>query len=290
MGDLSRYTATCHSVSTRVIGKYSTSFGQATRLLGRPVRSRVRDLYAVVRVADEIVDGPAAEAGMNPDQIAAELDRFESDIAQAIENGFSANPVIQAFSDTVRVCAIQPQHIRAFFRSMRADTDKETYTDGELDDYIYGSAEVVGLMCLDIFLAGRDRTGEEHRTLVDGARHLGAAFQKINFLRDLAEDREELGRDYLGLDSEDDKDAALEDIRNDLDIARRSLPGLPASSRTGVTAAYLLFGELVRRLEQTSLAELRRRRVRVPDRVKAKILAQAVIESRTPRKESNRGL
>lgn len=281
MGDLSRYSATCHAVSTGVIGRYSTSFGNATRLLREPVKSRVRDLYAVVRLADEIVDGPAAEAGLSIEQISGELNRFEADIMQTIDTGFSSNPVVHAFSDTVRTCAIQEKHIRAFFRSMRADTDTSSYAGRELDEYIYGSAEVIGLMCLDIFLAERSKQGPDHKVLVDGARHLGAAFQKINFLRDLAEDQEELGRDYLGLETEGDKDEALADIRRDLSIARRSLPALPASSRTGVTAAYLLFGELVRRLGRTPLALLRHQRVRVPDAVKARILVQAVVGART---------
>lgn len=286
MSELSRYQEMSRAAAASVIGCYSTSFGAATRLLARPERDRIRDVYAMVRVADEIVDGPAAAAGLGPAEVAERLDRFEREVFEGIATGFSANPVVQAFARTARDCSLDPEHIRAFFRSMRADVDTSAYRGERLEEYIYGSAEVVGLMCLDVFVAGRPGpAGSEHdavhrQALVDGARHLGAAFQKINFLRDLAEDREALGRDYTGVRTEAEKGRAIEDIRRDLSIAAHSLPGLPVSPRTGVTAAYLLFSQLTDKLEATPAARLSTTRVRVSDPAKVGIVTSAVLKAR----------
>jgi 15-cis-phytoene synthase len=290
---LGRYQEMSRAAAASVIGCYSTSFGAATRLLARPERERIRDVYAMVRVADEIVDGPAAAAGLDAAEVAERLDRFEREVFEGIETGFSANPVVQAFARTARECSLEAEHIRAFFRSMRADVETSDYSGRRLEEYIYGSAEVVGLMCLDVFLAGPAdagaaahgrpapaRTAVHRQALADGARHLGAAFQKINFLRDLAEDREDLGRDYTGVRSEAEKARAVEEIRRDLSIAAHSLPGLPVSPRTGVTAAYLLFSELTDRIAATPAARLSTTRVRVPDAVKAGIVASAVLKAR----------
>ncbi|WP_238148025.1 phytoene/squalene synthase family protein [Rothia halotolerans] len=293
MSGLGRYQEMSRAAAASVIGCYSTSFGAATRLLARPERERIRDVYAMVRVADEIVDGPAAAAGLDAGEVAERLDRFEREVFEGIGTGFSANPVVQAFARTARECSLDPEHIRAFFRSMRADVETSDYSGERLEEYIYGSAEVVGLMCLDVFLAGPSgpdaaacgrpapaRTAVHRQALGDGARHLGAAFQKINFLRDLAEDREDLGRDYTGVRSEEEKARAVEDIRRDLSIAAHSLPGLPVSPRTGVTAAYLLFSELTDRIAATPAARLSTARVRVPDAVKVRIVASAVLKAR----------
>jgi phytoene synthase len=293
---LGRYQEMSRAAAASVIGCYSTSFGAATRLLARPERERIRDVYAMVRVADEIVDGPAAAAGLDAAEVAERLDRFEREVFEGIETGFSANPVVQAFARTARECSLEAEHIRAFFRSMRADVETSDYSGERLEEYIYGSAEVVGLMCLDVFLAGPSgssgpdgaargrpapaRTAVHRQALADGARHLGAAFQKINFLRDLAEDREDLGRDYTGVRSEAEKARAVEEIRRDLSIAAHSLPGLPVSPRTGVTAAYLLFSELTDRIAATPAARLSTTRIRVPDVVKAGIVASAVLKAR----------
>ena len=292
MSGLGRYQEMSRAAAASVIGCYSTSFGAATRLLARPERERIRDVYAMVRVADEIVDGPAAAAGLDAAEVAERLDRFEREVFEGIETGFSANPVVQAFARTALECSLEAEHIRAFFRSMRADVETSDYSGQRLEEYIYGSAEVVGLMCLDVFLAGPSdpdaargrpappRSAVHRQALADGARHLGAAFQKINFLRDLAEDREDLGRDYTGVRSEAEKARAVEEIRRDLSIAAHSLPGLPVSPRTGVTAAYLLFSELTDRIAATPAARLSTTRIRVPDAVKAGIVASAVLKAR----------
>jgi 15-cis-phytoene synthase len=277
------YDAAAREAAAVVIARYSTSFGVACRLLGERVRQHVRSVYALVRVADEVVDGPAVAAGLSAEQTRAVLDELEAETLDAVSRGFSANLVVHAFALTARECAIGPDLIRPFFASMRADLDVSRHDAASHDAYVYGSAEVVGLMCLQVFVnAGRGRVADPAPELIEGARRLGAAFQDVNFLRDLEHDSAALGRDYLGLGSPADRRSVLDRIDADLDAAARAIPLLPSDCRRAVTAAHDLFASLAARL-RTAPAD--GRRVRVPDPVKAAIVARA-IAGRPPRRRA----
>ncbi|MEV4900033.1 phytoene/squalene synthase family protein [Citricoccus sp. NPDC055426] len=271
-----RYDRVAQSSAARVIRGYSTSFGWATRLLAEPVRTDVRSIYALVRVADEIVDDPGP--GLSPALRRELLDGLEAETLRALQTGRSANLVVHAFAGVARQHGIGPDLIGPFFASMRADLMLSDHTGESLEDYVYGSAEVVGLMCLKVFTAGEAATYER---LAPAARRLGSAFQKVNFLRDLADDHEVLGRHYFpGLDparfTDTHRDELLDGIDADLAVAAAAIPEIPASSRRAVRAAHGLFAALSRQLRQTPAAEIRRTRVRVPDRRKAVILLSAL--------------
>ncbi|MEP7763703.1 squalene/phytoene synthase family protein [Sanguibacter sp. 25GB23B1] len=275
------YDAVAQASAAAVIRGYSTSFGWACRLLHTSVRADVRNVYALVRLADEIVDGPHGAA--DPDGAAQRLDALEAATTEALVSGYSTNLVVHAFALTARRYGIDAELVDPFFRSMRADVDVREHTPESLADYIHGSAEVVGLMCLRVFLGAAGRT-PDWDALAPGASRLGAAFQKINFLRDLAADHDDLGRVYFpGLDVEhftdEHKDALLADIRADLDAAELAIVRLPANSRAAVAAAHGLFAELTGRVAATPARELLRTRVRVPGPIKARVLATALARS-----------
>lgn len=194
---LALYTRAARVAADGVIRSYSTSFGLATALLPDRCRDHVRAVYAMVRVADEIVDGVAAEAGLDADAQRAALDAYEAATYEAMATGFAADLVLHAFAATARACGITRDVVEPFFASMRMDLDPRSLTPAEQARYVYGSAEVVGLMCLPIYLDGHRVSDGEHAVLVRGARALGAAFQNVNFLRDLADDAGRLGRGYL---------------------------------------------------------------------------------------------
>jgi phytoene synthase len=275
------YDRVAEETASVVIRRYSTSFGLASRLLGGRVRRHVENIYALVRVADEIVDGGAAESGADADATAVLLDDFERATERAMEIGFSSNLVVHAFALTARSVGIGSDLTRPFFASMRADLTEVVHDRQSFDEYVYGSAEVVGLMCRRAFLDdGASRTDAEDAALVTGARRLGAAFQKVNFLRDLAADFEELGRSYfpdvdVASFGETEKVRILDDIDADLRASAAVIPMLPRSSRRAVTLAQGLFAELSRRLRATPADRLVRSRVRVPNAVKLRIAASA---------------
>ena len=279
--NLNKYAETATASSTTVIGHYSTSFGLAARLLGPGVRTPVRTIYALVRIADEIVDGAAAEAGVGIIEQRLLLDELETETERAIVRGYSTNLVVHAFAGTARQTGIDSSLIAPFFASMRRDLDPAPFTAAGVAEYIYGSAEVIGLMCLRCFLQQSPRSAAELVVLENGARHLGAAFQKINFLRDLSWDRELLGRNYFpGIDplnlSDAQKNVILDDIDADLGVARAVLPLLPRDSRRAVAAAQGLFTHLSHRLRSTPADQLLRTRIRVPDGEKLVIALTAI--------------
>ena len=281
---LSRYSDAAEASSATVIAHYSTSFGAAARLLDPQTRRRVRSIYALVRVADEIVDGAAAEAGLSPAQQHEVLDGLEAETDRAMASGYSANLVVHAFACVARDAAFGAELTRPFFASMRRDLDPAPFAPDEIDPYIHGSAEVVGLMCLAVFLAGEEAPvdGGRRARLERGAIHLGAAFQKINFLRDLAEDWRTLGRNYFpGVDpdafTEADKAAILDDIDRDLEIARQTLPELPRRARAAVSAAHGLFASLTARCRATPASEIIATRIRVPDGEKLAIAVRSAL-------------
>ncbi len=275
------YDEVAHETAVIVIRRYSTSFSMATRLLGAGVREDVENIYGLVRVADEIVDGVAEGAGLAPADVRRRLDEFEAETERATASGYSANLIIHAFALTARKTGIGADLTRPFFASMRADVLQKKHTPASFDEYVYGSAEVVGLMCLRAFLAGHDITPEQDQRFVAGARALGAAFQKVNFLRDLSADADGLGRAYFpGVDvahlTDDVKATLVADIDADLALSGAIVPELPRSSRRAVALAQSLFAELNRRIEKTPAAVLRTTRISVPNAVKTRLLIRAL--------------
>lgn len=268
---LRHYHATAGQSAGRIINYYSTSFSWSTRLFPAAIRRDIQALYAVVRIADEIVDGAAAEA--KTADIRALLDGYEEQVVHAADAAFHTDPVLHAWANAQRRCQFSEDHIRAFFASMRRDLDPSPHDAASLQRYIHGSAEVIGLMCLDIFLVGRHPAEEDRATMADGAKALGAAFQKVNFLRDLAEDTDCLGRGYLPELDASTKRRWCAEIRDELARARRAAHLLPPGARRGVLAATGLFTDLNERIDSASVDELYARRIRVPAPRKAQILA-----------------
>jgi len=280
------YDRVAEETAAIVIRRYSTSFGLASRLLGDDVRQHVQNIYALVRVADEIVDGSGEAAGLDRLATGRALNALEAETELAIEIGFSANLVAHAFALTARETGFGRELTAPFFESMRMDLTVTEHDQSNFERYVYGSAEVVGLMCLRAFLQHHSTTADELARFEAGARALGAAFQKVNFLRDLAADFDALGRSYfpgvrVDAFTEHDKLRLLDDIDADLAVSAATVPLLPRSSRRAVALAQGLFAELSRRLRVTPAERLRTTRVRVPNPVKARI-ALAAASGRLP--------
>ena len=281
---LARYTQAAIDSSREVIRSYSTSFGLATNLLAQPIRTHVQNIYALVRVADEIVDGAAAGA-LGPNsriEAGSQLHSLEQETYKAMNLGFSTNLVVHAFASTAIQTGITRKIVEPFFYSMRLDLQKTKYDQKAFDVYVYGSAEVIGLMCLQAFIQEKNFAPSELETLRKGAQALGAAFQKVNFLRDLAADFEQLGRSYfpdvnVKTFNEETKKRLVADINSDLAQSAKTIPLLPKSSRRAVVAAQLLFTTLNKKISKTPAEELIRARIRVSDLHKLFILFKAMI-------------
>ncbi len=281
---LALYDRVAEETAGIVIRRYSTSFGLASRLLGAGVRQHVENIYALVRIADEIVDGAAENAGVDTVGAGRALNELERETDNAMDVGFSSNLVVHAFALTARDAGFGKELTAPFFESMRTDLSEKQHDQASFERYVYGSAEVVGLMCLRAFVLGE--TVADLPRLETGARALGAAFQKVNFLRDLAADFETLGRSYFpGIDvetfTEEEKLRLLDDIDADLAVSAATVPELPGSSRRAVALAQSLFTELSVRLRKTPASELVRTRVRVPNPVKMRLAISASM-GRTP--------
>lgn len=279
------YPALADRVAADVIAAYSTSFTLASRLLSPPVRRDVRNLYAVVRIADEIVDGAAAAAGEDPDRIRELLDTYADAVTGAADRPFHTDPVLHAFAGTARRCRLDPAHLRAFFASMRTDLDPREHDAASLAAYVHGSAEVIGLMCLDIFCT-HARPGEitaDRAWLAEGAAALGSAFQKINFLRDTGTDTTVLHRSYLPDPfTTEARDRLLDECTAELDAGAARVPALPRGARAGVAAATALYRDLVDRLRSTPVDRLTGPdavRVSVPAPVKALVTVRAAAKA-----------
>ena len=280
---LELYTLAAERSSNAVIASYSTSFGVATKLLAPEIRQHVRNIYALVRVADEIVDGAAAEArsgGGNVEPSVA-LDQLEAEIYKTLRSQFSTNLVVHAFAKTANETGFARGIIEPFFASMRMDLWPRKHSPESFQKYVYGSAEVVGLMCLHAFIKESDYSSSDYKQIVTSARALGAAFQKVNFLRDLAADFKKLGRSYfpdVNVQSfnEAQKTELLDDIRADLASAAIGLKMLPRTSRPAVAAAQMLFTELANRIEKTPATQMLQARISVPNPVKLLIVLKAV--------------
>jgi phytoene synthase len=285
---LALYTEVAEQSASAVIRRYSTSFGMASRLLGPAVRQNIENIYALVRVADEIVDGAAQQAGLSAVEAGRMLDDLESDTEHGMAEGYSANLIVHAFSRTARAAGFGAELTSPFFASMRTDLTRTVHDAESFREYIYGSAEVVGLMCLQVFLTDADReyTDAEAAALEAGARALGSAFQKVNFLRDLQSDSETLGRSYFprvdpAALTDAQKVTLCDEIDADLATAVATLALLPKSSRRAVALAHGLFAELSRRIRATPASALAKTRVRVPDPRKLRIALAAASRGRT---------
>ena len=281
---LELYTLAAESSSNAVIASYSTSFGVATKLLAPEIRQHVRNIYALVRVADEIVDGAAAEARVGGGNVepSVALDQLEAEIYKTLRSHFSTNLVVHAFAKTANETGFSRGIIEPFFASMRMDLWPRKHSPESFSKYVYGSAEVVGLMCLHAFIKESDFSLEDYKSITRSARALGAAFQKVNFLRDLSADFEKLGRSYFpdvnpANFNESQKATLLLDIREDLKTSSQSLKFLPASSRKAVSAAQMLFTELANRIEKTPAEQLLRARISVPNTTKLFIVLKALV-------------
>ena len=265
------YTKTSYELSRHLTLQYSTSFGKSTKLFSKDIQPHIFAIYGLVRVADEIVDT------YRGDDQEVQLDDLENETYRALTTGYSANPLVHAFAQTATQFAITKTLIAPFFLSMRLDLTPQTYTQSLYETYIYGSAEVIGLMCLKVFTKG-DEAAYNH--LEPGASALGAAYQKVNFLRDIASDYEERGRVYFpglsyGAFTDSAKQDIVADIRADFEKAAPAVAQLPPNARRAVRLSYLYYTELLKALEKASAETIKTRRVRVPDTKKVTLLLQS---------------
>lgn len=255
--------------------QYSTSFSSAIRLLHEELRQPIYNIYGFVRFADEIVD---TFHDHDKNELLAD---FKRETYDAIDRGISLNPILHSFQLTVNHYKIDHNLIEAFFRSMEMDLNKFSYNQEGYEEYIYGSAEVVGLMCLYVFLDGDE---EKYQVLKPYAQSLGAAFQKVNFLRDLRADFKQLNRTYFpGLDfarfSEADKISIEQDIQKDFDQAYAGILQLPLKARFGVYVAYKYYLSLFKKIKRLEPDTIMEQRIRIPSFGKAMILVRAGIRS-----------
>lgn len=263
----------CSRIVTK---KYSTSFSMAVKMLSPKIRSAIYNIYGFVRFADEIVD-------TFHDYDKEELLRdFENQYYKSLETGISLNPILNSFQKTVKEYQISDDLVKAFLKSMRADLHKATYTTKEeYDEYIYGSADVVGLMCLKVFVNG-DK--EKYEELKAPAMRLGSAFQKVNFLRDLKDDYELLNRSYfpnVNLSSLDanSKELIIKEIEEDFEYAySHGILRLPVEAKFGVYMAYRYYRRLLKKLKKVPSSKIIETRVRISDPMKLNLLARSYVK------------
>ena len=262
----------CSKITTK---SYSTSFSSAINLLHEDLRASIYNIYGFVRFADEIVD-----TFHEFDKIAL-LAQFKKDCYDAIQNKISLNPILQSFQITVNEFNIDLALVEAFFKSMEYDLSKHSYDQEAYNDYIYGSAEVVGLMCLYVFCEGNKAVYE---ALVPSARSLGAAFQKVNFLRDVKDDFQQLNRMYFpGVDFSNFtprmKQEIEEDIANDFRHAYEGILKLPLKARFGVYVAYKYYLSLFKKIKQLKPQRILEERIRIPNYAKLWVATKAAIRT-----------
>ena len=256
---------------------YSTSFSFGILALHKSIRKSIYNIYGFVRFADEIVD---SFHNYNKEKL---FKRFVTDLDHALEEKISLNPILNSFQRTVHKYGIQKELINAFLKSMRLDLKKKNYKSlKEYKDYIYGSADVVGLMCLNVFVSGNNK---EYKKLKPFAMALGSAFQKVNFLRDLNDDYKKLDRVYFpGVDynsfDENAKNKIMIDIENDFSEALKGIYMLPNNSKFGVYAAYKYYKRLLIKLKGSSYLKIKKERIRVPNYQKVDVLARSYVRYR----------
>ena len=263
-----------HQCSKLVTESYSTSFTLATRMLSNEIRQDIYNIYGFVRFADEIVDS------FHHYNKPVLFERFEKSLEEALEDKISLNPILNSFQETVHRYKIDRKHIDAFMQSMRWDLSKKVYaTDEEYKQYIYGSADVVGLMCLKVFVKGDT---EMFNALKDAAMGLGSAFQKVNFLRDLKADHVHLERTYfpnvdLNEFDEISKKAIIDEIESDFRQGLSGIFQLPDDAKFGVYTAYKYYMRLLKKLKRTPSTQIKSKRIRVPNYQKVDVLARSFI-------------
>jgi phytoene synthase len=260
--------------SKLVTKSYSTSFSLAVYMLSPSIRDAIYSIYGFVRFADEIVD---SFHGYDKENL---INDFEKEYYKSFNIGISLNPILNSFQQTVKQYNISDDLIQAFLKSMKLDLIKLDYhSKAEYDAYIYGSADVVGLMCLKVFVAGKDHKYEE---LKIEAMRLGSAFQKVNFLRDLKDDSLVLNRNYFpGVDlnsfDEKAKTAIVKEIQEDFDVAYQGILKLPIEAKFGVYTAFVYYKKLLNKLENTPCHEIGTARIRVSNYTKAGLLARSFV-------------
>ena len=273
MNHLQLFHRTCADCSSLITRRYSTSFSLGIKLFDQRLRDPIYGIYGFVRFADEIVDTfhnyPKAEL----------FERFRRDTWHAINEGISLNPVLHSFQQVVLKYGIERNLIEAFLDSMEMDLTESTYDPEGYNEYIYGSAEVVGLMCLRVFCEGDD---VEYQKLKAPARRLGAAFQKINFLRDIKSDHEERGRVYFpGVDfarfTQEDKWRIEADIKQDFDAALEGIKILPKGARLGVYLAYKYYTHLFLKIKSAPPQRVAQERFRLSGKRKVYLLCSSAL-------------
>jgi phytoene/squalene synthetase len=260
----------CSKIVTK---SYSTSFSMAVKMLAPSIRNPIYSIYGFVRFADEIVD---SFHDYNKEML---LNEFEREYYKAYNEGISLNPILNSFQYTVKKYKIDDDLIQAFLKSMKQDLHQSTYTKEEYNDYIYGSADVVGLMCLKVFVNG---DYQKYQELKDSAMSLGSAFQKVNFLRDLKDDVNTLDRSYFpeinleNLDN-DSKIKIIEEIENDFNKAYDGILKLPSVAKFGVYTAYVYYKSLLKKLKSTPSNKIISTRIRVSNPQKFSLLTKSFL-------------
>lgn len=251
----------CSRITTN---SYSTSFSLGIKFLARKFHKPIYGIYGFVRFADEIVD---TFHDYNKEAL---LDRFEEDTYKAIEEKISLNPILNSYQHVVNQYNIDREITDTFLKSMRMDLTEHMYDKDGYEEYILGSAEVVGLMCLKVFCDGDEKKYQE---LKPYAMKLGSAFQKINFLRDIKADFANMGRTYfpninLHHFTEDDKKVIEEDIRKDFQMGFEGIKKLPKDARLGIYVAYVYYYSLFRKIQNTPVSRIMDKRIRIQNRKK----------------------
>ncbi|PWB23279.1 phytoene/squalene synthase family protein [Flavobacterium sp. HTF] len=270
----SLFDAVSFKCSKLVTKNYSTSFSLAVHMLAPSIREAIYSIYGFVRFADEIVD---SFHDYDKEHL---INDFEKEYYKAMEMGISLNPILNSFQHTVKQYNITDDLIQAFLKSMKLDLIKSNYnTQTEYEDYIYGSADVVGLMCLKVFVSGKEQKYDQLKT---EAMRLGSAFQKVNFLRDLKDDNLVLNRNYfpgINLNSFDEnaKNAIIAEIEEDFRIAYQGIVKLPMEAKFGVYTAFVYYKKLLKKLKNTPYHQIGNARIRVSNYTKAGLLAQSFV-------------
>lgn len=266
-----------YEVSKSTTRKYSTSFSLGILALYPSIRPAIYAIYGYVRLADEIVDS------FHDYDKAKLLNRFKAETTLALDEGISLNPLLQSFQETVNRYKIERTLIDQFLHSMEMDLQKVDYNSDLYNEYIYGSAEVVGLMCLQVFTDGNK---EEYEALKPYAKKLGSAFQKVNFLRDLKDDYQVLGRTYFpGIDMEVFNNRVKSEIEKDIETEfKEALIGikkLPVSAKFGVYLAYRYYVSLFEKIQKTSAEKIITERVRIPNTKKMSLMLRSYVQYKT---------
>jgi 15-cis-phytoene synthase len=273
----SLFDTVSYDCSKIVTKSYSTSFSSAVKMLSPSIRQDIYNVYGFVRFADEIVD-----SFHDYDKVDL-FKNFEEDLKKALDQKISLNPILNAFQHTVHQHNIPEELIAAFMKSMKLDLTKKSYlSQAEYNEYIYGSADVVGLMCLKVFVRGDN---ELYNNLKESAMRLGSAFQKVNFLRDLKADFEGLERTYfpntdLSQLNDISKNEIIQEIEADFKAGFEGIKNLPIEAKFGVYTAYIYYKKLLHKLKKTPSSEIKNTRIRVPDYQKVSLLAKCYVNYR----------